>query len=132
MIVIDASALLAITFNEPEKQAFEDIVTGAEPCAISAVNAHEVACILRARHGSAAVTRFWDFLSSNEIAIFPFDEVQLRAAAEAFHRYGKGVHSKARLNLADCAAYALARTMNAPLLFKGEDFAHTDVEVCFQ
>ena len=132
MIVIDASALLAIYFNEPESQAFEDIVTGAEPCAISAVNAHEVACILRARHGPSAVADFWDFLSGNEIAIFPFDKVQLYAAAEAFHRYGKGIHPKARLNLADCAAYALAKTMNAPLLFKGGDFVHTDVEVYFQ
>ena len=128
MIVIDASALLAIYFNEPESQAFEDVVTGAEPCALSAVNAHEVDRILRARHGPGAVTGFWDFLRDSGIAIFPFDEVQLYAAAEAFHRYGKGIHPKARLNLADCAAYALAKSMNAPRLFKGGDFAHTDVE----
>ena len=46
----------------------------------------------------------------------------------AFDRYGKGVHSKARLNISDCAAYALAKTMNAPLLFKGNDFPETDVQ----
>jgi ribonuclease VapC len=56
-----------------------------------------------------------------------FFNPQARAAADAFDRYGKGIDSKARLNLADCAAYALARTMNAPLLFKGGDFANTDV-----
>jgi ribonuclease VapC len=50
-----------------------------------------------------------------------FDETQVRAAAVAFDRYGKGIHSKARVNLADCAAHALAMTMNAPLLFKGDD-----------
>jgi ribonuclease VapC len=60
-----------------------------------------------------------------------FDEVQARAAAAAFDRYGKGVDSKARLNLADRAAYALARTMNCPLLFKGNDFTETDVKACF-
>lgn len=132
MIVIDSSALLAIFFNEPEKQAFEDIVTGAEPCVISAVNAHEVACVLRIRLGIAAVAGFWEFLKDNGIEIVPFDEVQIHAAAGAFGRYGKGIHSKARLNLADCAAYALAKTMSAPLLFKGSDFVHTDIDSCLQ
>ncbi len=51
----------------------------------------------------------------------------MRAAVSAFERYGKGIHSEARLNLADCAAYALAKIMNAPLLFKGDDFTLTDV-----
>lgn len=62
--------------------------------------------------------------------VAPFDEIQARAASEAFGRYGKGIHAKARLNLADCAAYALARSLSAPLLFKGNDFTHTDVEQC--
>lgn len=128
MIVIDSSALLAILFEEPEKQAFEDIITGGERCLISAVNAHETASILRLRHGLAAVARFWEMLKDNEIEIVPFDELQVRTAAEAFDRYGKGLHSKARLNLADCAAYALAKTMNVPLLFKGNDFAQTDLK----
>ena len=97
---------------------------------MSAVNAHETACILRGRHGVAAVAEFWQWLADNEIEIVPFDEVQVRAAAVAFDRYGKGIHSKARLNLADCAAYALAMTMNAPLLFKGDDFTATDVRAC--
>jgi len=57
----------------------------------------------------------------------PFDEAQAREAAMAFDRYGKGIDPKARLNLCDCAAYALAKSMKAPLLFKGEDFAQTDL-----
>ncbi len=69
-------------------------------------------------------------LRDGQIEIVPFDEVQVRAAAIAFDRYGKGIDPKARLNLADCAAYALARTMNSPLLFKGNDFTETDVKVC--
>lgn len=55
MIVVDSSALLAIFFNEPERQAFEAVITGGDPCLISAINAHETASVLRARHGSAAV-----------------------------------------------------------------------------
>ncbi len=70
----------------------------------------------------------WEMLKDNEIEIIPFDERQVHAAAEAFDRCGKGLHSKARLNLADCAAYALAKTMNAPLLFKGDNFTQTDVK----
>jgi ribonuclease VapC len=59
-----------------------------------------------------------------------FDEAQVRAAAVAFDLYGKGINPKARLNLSDCAAYALAKTMNAPLLFKGDDFRQTDLQSC--
>jgi ribonuclease VapC len=127
MIVIDSSALLAISFKEPEQQAFSDIITCGERCVMSAVNVHETATILRLRHGAAAVARFWKFLADVEIEIIPFDEVQVRAAAIAFDRYGKAIDPKARLNLADCAAYALAKTSNAPLLFKGNDFAQTDL-----
>jgi ribonuclease VapC len=80
------------------------------------------------RHGRPAVQRLWQLLADNEIEIFPFDEAQVRMAAIAFDRYGKGIHSKARLNLSDCAAYALAKTLNVPLLFKGHDFTETDVQ----
>jgi ribonuclease VapC len=127
MIVVDSSALIAVLFQEPEKQAFQTVIDGDERCVLSAVNAHETACVLRGRLGVAAVTRFWQWLIDNQIEIAPFDEAQVRAAAVAFDRYGKGMDPKARLNLADCAAYALAKSMNAPLLFKGNDFTDTDV-----
>jgi ribonuclease VapC len=130
MIVVDSSALIAVLFEEPEKQTFQDIIDGDERCVLSAVNAHETACILRARHGLLAVAEFWQWLTDNKVEIVPFDEVQVHAAAVAFDRYGKGIHAKARLNLADCAAYALSKTMNSPLLFKGDDFRATDVWAC--
>ncbi len=130
MIVVDSSALIAIAFAEPEKAAFEGIIAGPERCLLSAVNAYETATVLRTRRGLVAVEALWEMLESKGIEIIPFDEMQVLAAAEAYGRYGKGIHSKARLNLADCAAYALAKAMNAPLLFKGDDFAHTDVKVC--
>jgi ribonuclease VapC len=130
MIVVDSSALIAILFDEPEKQAFEIVIAGGERCVMSAVNIHETATVLRLRHGAAAVERFWQFLADSEIEIVPFDEEQVRAAAVAFDLYGKGINSKARLNLSDCAAYALAKTMNAPLLFKGDDFTQTDLQSC--
>jgi ribonuclease VapC len=128
MIVIDSSALLAVIFQEPEKQLFQQTIAAAERCVMSAVNAHETAIVLRLRHGKAAVDRFWEALRHSEIEIFAFDEAQVRIAVEAFDRYGKGIHARARLNLSDCAAYALVKSLNSPLLFKGEDFAQTDVQ----
>ncbi len=131
MIVVDSSALLAVFFDEPEKQSFQDVIDGDERCVISAVNVHETACVLRGRLGAGAVTRFWQWLSDNQIEIVAFDEAQVRIAAVAFDRYGKKIDPKASLNLADCAAYALAMSMNAPLLFKGDDFPQTDVQRAF-
>jgi ribonuclease VapC len=130
MIVVDSSALIPVLFKEPDKKAFQDIIDGDERCVLSAVNAHETACVLRGRLGVMAVAEFWQWLADNEVEIVPFDELQVHAAAVAFDRYGKGIHAEARLNLADCAAYALAVTMNAPLLVKGDDFAAIDVRAC--
>jgi len=131
MIVVDSSPLIAILFDEPECQAFRDIVTSGERCAVSAVNVHETATVLRVRSGAAAVERLWRLIEDTEMEIAPFDAVQARAAAAAFDRYGKGIDPRARLNLGDCAAYAMAKTLNAPLLFKGDDFTHTDLQVRF-
>jgi ribonuclease VapC len=78
MIVVDSSALIAVLFEEPEKQAFQDIIDGDERCVLSAVNAHETACVLRGRLGVVAVAEFWQWLADNEVEIVPFDEVQVR------------------------------------------------------
>ena len=127
MIVVDSSALLAILFDEPEKDTFADIIARDDRCLLSAVNAHETATVLRLRHGTAAVECFWQLLVDSGIEVVPFDDAQVRLAAIAFDRYGKGINPGTRLNLSDCAAYALAKFLNAPLLFKGEDFAQTDL-----
>ena len=73
----------------------------------------------------------WRFLlADNDFEVVAFDETQAREALAAFGRYGKGIDPQARLNLSDCAAYALARSMDLPLLFKGDDFTATDVRPC--
>jgi ribonuclease VapC len=92
----------------------------ADRLMISAVNVHETGMVMRARRGEAAERQMWRFLLvENDFEIAPFDEMQAREALTAFSRCGKGIHAEARLNLSDCAAYALAKTMDAPLLFKG-------------
>lgn len=128
MIVVDLSAIVAIFQDEEDALIYAQAIENADNLAISAVNAHETAMILRARHGPEAEAQFWQYLDANGFEIAAFDKDQARVASEAFGRYGKGIHPKARLNLADCAAYALARRLSAPLLFKGDDFASTDIE----
>lgn len=131
MIVVDSSALIAIFEHEDDAAVYAAVIRQAERLFVSAVNVHETGIVMRARHGEAAVGRMWRFLrDENDFEIVPFDEVQAREAVSAFGRYGKGVDSKAKLNLADCAAYALAKGMNLPLLFKGNDFPQTDVRAC--
>lgn len=127
-MVVDSSAVIAVLDNEDDAATFAEAIDAADRLVMSAVNVHETAVVLRHRHGQPATERFWRYLAGNDIEVAPFDEDQARAASEAFGRYGKGIHSKARLNLADCAAYALAKSLSAPLLFKGNDFTHTDVE----
>ena len=131
MIVVDSSALIAILEYESDAAIYAEAIQRAERLAVSAVNVHETGIVLRARHGEVAVARMWRFLlEQNDFEIVAFDETQARAAIAAFSRYGKGLHSKARLNLADRAVYALATTLHWPLLFKGVDFAATGVRAC--
>ena len=130
MIVVDCSAVLAILFREPERASFMAVLAQSERSCMSAINVYEAAVVLRRRTGIPAIDVIAQFMVRDRIEIVPFDEAAARAAAAAYDRYGKGIDSKARLNLADCAAYALAKSLDAPLLFKGEDFAHTDIRVC--
>jgi ribonuclease VapC len=115
MIVVDSSALVALLEMESDAATFAEVIQVEERVLISAVNVHETGMVLRIRRGPLAVARLWRFLlEDNNFEIVPFDEMQVRGALAAFDLYGKGIHSKARLNLADCAAYALAASMNAP------------------
>ena len=110
MIVIDSSALIAIFEHEFDAATFATAIRQANRLLISAVDVHETGMVMRARHGEAAVARMWSFLrEDNDFEIVPFDEAQAREALFAFGRYGKGIDPRARFNLADCAAYALAK-----------------------
>lgn len=127
MIVIDSSTIAAIFFGEPEAAQLAILIATETRCLVSAVNAFEITSVLRIRSGAAAVSAFWAFVDLHGIEIVPFDDIQAKGAAAAFNRYGKGIDPKAKLNICDCAAYALAKSMDCPLLFKGSDFVHTDI-----
>lgn len=130
MIVVDSSALVAILEHEVDAAVYAKAIELADRLLISAVNVHETGVVLRVRRGLSSLARLWLFLAENDFESAAFDERQARLALSAFGRYGKGIDPRARLNLADCAAYALASSVSAPLLFKGDDFSATDVERC--
>ena len=127
MIVVDTSAIIAIIQSEPETATFLDHVRRADRVVMSAVSMLEAGMVLRARRGPAGVVELADIIEAMAIEVIPFDASLADGALDAFSRYGKGLHPQARLNLGDCAAYALAKAMRAPLLFKGNDFGATDI-----
>jgi ribonuclease VapC len=125
-MIVDASALVAILFREPEKDRFRELIARDPEPAISPFNFIEAA--VRADGLGPEMSEGFDFLfRETGIRIAASDERQARLAREAYARYGKGNHP-AKLNLGDCFAYALAKARDEPLLFKGEDFRLTDVE----
>ncbi len=127
MIVVDTSAIIAIIQAEPECAHFLEKIRSADRAFISAVSMLEAGIILRARRGPAGVAELAELIEALAIEIVPFDASQADGALQAFSLYGKSLHPQARLNLGDCATYALAKAMSAPLLFKGNDFTATDI-----
>ena len=132
MMIVDASAIIAIMLDEVEAP---DCMAALEPDAsrlISAVNYVEAGTIMvgRIKDGDRrqAIADLDAFLADFRIAIAPIDENLARAAMRARLDYGKGFGKRGGLNFGDCFAYALAKRHSAPLLYVGDDFAITDVQ----
>ena len=125
-MVIDTSALTAILFGEPEASAFASVLATGSPRLVSAVSALEAAIVVEARKGPAGSRELDLLIHAAQLEVVALTPEQVDVAREAWRRFGKGRHP-AGLNLGDCCAYALARTSAEPLLFKGDDFARTDV-----
>jgi ribonuclease VapC len=127
VIAIDSSALVAILQSEPDALLFAEAIGAAEAIIVSAVSFFETSMVLADRVQDETAWRLLDALIGRaKIEIVPFDAGQAAIARAAFLKYGKGRHTAA-LNFGDCAAYALAKSRNIPLLYKGADFAKTDI-----
>lgn len=126
MVIVDTSAILAVMLAEPDARHFARALTSADRRLLSAVSRVELTCVLEGRKGQAGRARLTRFLAEAEILVAPVTEQQADIACDAFRRFGKGRHP-AGLNLGDCFAYALAKATGEPLLFKGDDFARTDI-----
>jgi ribonuclease VapC len=130
MIVVDSSALIAIIEREAEAEQFLTIIRQAPRRLISAVTVYETGIVLGVRRGWDSAIELMNLIDELGIETVPFAEPYISRALDAYAQYGKGIHAKARLNLGDCTAYALAKSLKAPLLFKGDDFPETDLERC--
>jgi ribonuclease VapC len=125
-MVIDSSAVFAIVFREPEWDRFARAIIAAPTKFIGAPTVVECRVVALRRTGPELETRVCSVLSELQIGIVEFDETSIELAAEAFRRYGKG-RDPAGLHFGDCFSYALAKSLGEPLLYKGGDFARTDI-----
>lgn len=128
MIVLDTSALVAILTDEPERRTFNEAIERAATRMMSAATLLEAKMVLFARYGGAGVNALDAFVLRGDIHIESVTPAQAELAFDAFRRFGRGTGHAAHLNYGDCFSYALARENAAPLLFKGGDFVHTDIE----
>jgi ribonuclease VapC len=126
-MILDTSAIVAILRDEAEAPLFAKAIEKAVHRRISAVNYVEAAAVIDASRDPIASRRFDDLLQEAEVNVESVTEAQARIARQAYHDFGKGSGHAARLNFGDCFAYALAKVKREPMLFKGDDFSHTDV-----
>lgn len=127
-MVVDSSAVIAILRQEPGWERLQQMLLGAEIAVMSAAVVVEASIVIEAASGEAGVKELDALLDAAAIEIVPFQPEQVALAREGFRRFGKGRHP-ARLNFGDGLSYALARQRAEPLLFTGDDFSRTDVEV---
>jgi ribonuclease VapC len=125
-MVIDTSALVAILDDEPERRAFNEAIEAADTRLMSAASFVEISIIIESRYGADGLRDLDLFMIESGIDLVAVDVEQARVARHGYSRFGKGRHPAA-LNFGDCFSYALARVRGETLLFKGTDFAQTDV-----
>jgi len=126
-MIVDTSALIAILRAEPDAAAVARALVEADAARLSAANFVEAAAVIDGSRDPIASRRYDDLLREAGIVVEPVTEVQARLARQAYRDFGKGSGHPAQLNFGDCFAYALAKDADEPLLYKGTDFAATDI-----
>ncbi len=126
-MILDTSAVLAVLFSEADAALYAKAISEADSCRISAANFVEVSIVVEAQAGDGGIRQCDALFQRAGISIEPVTEEQALLARQGFSDYGKGRHP-AGLNFGDCFAYALAKALGEPLLFKGQDFRRTDIQ----
>ncbi len=126
-MIVDTSALIAVLRGEEDAVVYAQAIANADVGRISAATYVETAAVIDINRDPIASRRFDDLLREARLVVEPVTEAQARIAREAYRDFGRGSGHPARLNFGDCFAYALARAMDEPLLFKRDDFVHTDI-----
>jgi ribonuclease VapC len=125
-MVIDSSAIAAIVLEEPDASIYISAITNDSTRLISSATLVEVSIVLMSRRKADAITALDTLMMLLSIVVIPVSHDHALLAREAFRRFGKG-RDRAGLNFGDCFSYALAKHTGEPLLYKGNDFAHTDI-----
>ena len=126
-MIVDTSAIVCVHEGEPEAREFLDLMMDTSVLQISAGTLMETSLVLDARQPLRSSRRLDRLLFDLRPDVVPVDETHVSVARSAYRDFGKGSGHPAQLNFGDCFAYALATLTGEPLLFKGEDFGHTDV-----
>ncbi|RWN27209.1 MAG: type II toxin-antitoxin system VapC family toxin [Mesorhizobium sp.] len=127
-MVIDTSAILAILKQEPDAPVIAQRLSGNQLMFMSAATLMECGTVVVGRYGAAGTAELRGLLERLKVTIVALTAEHAQAGIEAYALYGRGTGHPAKLNMGDCLSYALAKTQNLPLLFKGNDFIHTDIE----
>jgi len=125
-MVVDSSVLIAVLLLEPDAEQFLNQLIDADELYLSAVSLVETAMVIEYKKGKSGADKLDELLDELTLTVVEFDKRQATLARTAWREYGKGRHP-AKLNFGDCCSYALAKHLNRPLLFKGNDFSQTDV-----
>jgi ribonuclease VapC len=125
-MVVDTSALLAVLFGEPEADRISRAVASDPRRLATAFSVLEAAIVVEARKGESGGRELDLLLHRIDLESVPLTASHVEVARDAWRKFGRGNHP-ANLNIGDCCAYALARVSGEPILFKGDDFARTDV-----
>ena len=126
-MIVDTSAVIAILKFEPEREAFAKILDEARELRMSAATYFELGIVIDSRKEPVASREMDEFIERFDVQIEPVTVDQARIARQAYRDYGRGSGHAANLNFGDCFSYALARAKREPILFKGDDFVHTDL-----
>lgn len=128
MTVIDSSAIVAIVLEQENWQSTFDRLLRASKPVMSVFSLYETSIVLLKRRGEQSLDRMERLLAALDVSVVNFDRVDVSLAIDAYKRFGKGRHP-AQLNFGDCPVYALAKRNDAKLLFVGQDFTQTDVDI---
>ena len=131
-MIVDTSALIAILKREPQWPALSKALDTAESSRISAANYLEASIVVDGWRNPLLSRDFDELIERFNIVIEPVTVAQARIARQAYRDYGKGSGHPANLNFGDCFTYALARDKREPVLYKGDDFVHTDLRSALQ
>ncbi len=127
-MIVDTSAIVALLRGEADGAIYEDALATASTVRMSAATLVETGVVIDSARDPVISRRLDELLTLVEAVVEPFTPEQANVARAAYRDFGRGSGHPAHLNLGDCFSYALARTTGEALLFKGDDFGHTDVE----